>query len=425
MKLNVKEQVDSAISQLFKKKDHVSFSKLFVAAKNQIDNWLPGNSNNNGPIDVIDFFSGCGGMSLGFSALSQQTKVYNLKGAIDINETALRSYATNFGSPTLRKDIRELCNNEGPQTIRKAFNLPKVKDRPLVIIGCAPCQGFSAHVKRYGDKKDERNTLIGAFADIAVKMDADILIMENVPEILGKKYWQHYEEARQILAENGYAVKQTIYNCASFGVPQARLRAVIIASKQDFSLPKPVFDKKEYVTVRQSIGNLPAVKAGEVSDIDAFHRSAKHKSSTVDTIAKVPKNGGSRPVGVGPECLDKVAGFYDVYGRLSWDKPSITLTQYARNPASGRFTHPEQDRGLTIREAARLQSFPDSYLFQGSLDNAFKQIGESVPPLLSLAVALQIMIELSSLSHREEPLQSIIKPISSSYSTANSYHAVV
>ena len=92
--------------------------------------------------------------------------------------------------------------------------------------------------------------------------------------------------------------------------------------------------------------------------------------------------------------MDKVNGFSDVYGRLSWDKPAITITQYARNPASGRYSHPEQDRGLTIREAARLQSFPDGYLWNGSLGENFKQIGEAVPPLLALAIATQIALTI-------------------------------
>ena len=111
-------------------------------------------------------------------------------------------------------------------------------------------------------------------------------------------------------------------------------------------------------------------------------------------IAAVPRDGGNRPAGIGPKCLDKIKGFYDVYGRLSWNKPSITITQYARNPASGRFSHPEQNRGLTIREAARLQSFPDGFVWEGSLGEKFKQIGEAVPPLLALAIATKIAIKL-------------------------------
>lgn len=242
--------------------------------------------------------------------------------------------------------------------------------------------------------------------------------MENVPEILGKKYWDHYDEARKILEENGYTVKQTIYNSASFGVPQARFRAIIIASKIEFELPIPLLEKEQFITVRDAISDLPKVAAGEVSLNDKFHRSAKHKSSTIETISQVPKDGGNRPSGIGPKCLDKVKGFSDVYGRLYWDKPSITLTQYSRNPASGRFTHPEQNRGLTIREAARIQSFPDSYDFQGSLDHCFKQIGESVPPLLSIAIASQIIRALSNeIKTNDCRVESITSPVRSSYTS--------
>ena len=140
---------------------------------------------------------------------------------------------------------------------------------------------------------------------------------------------------------------------------------------------------------------------GKADPKDALHRCSAHKQSTIEVIASVPHDGGSRPVGVGPQCLDKVKGFYDVYGRLSWDKPSITITQYARNPASGRFSHPEQDRGLTIREAARLQSFPDGYKWHGSLGENFKQIGEAVPPLLSLAMASQIAVTIKQEKYGE------------------------
>lgn len=137
---------------------------------------------------------------------------------------------------------------------------------------------------------------------------------------------------------------------------------------------------------------MPDINPRDQHPIDKYHRCSSHKQSTIDVISKVPLNGGSRPNGIGPKCLEKVKGFSDVYGRLSWNKPAITITQYARNPASGRYCHPEQNRGLSIREAARLQSFPDGYIWEGSLGDNFKQIGEAVPPLLSLAIASQISI---------------------------------
>ncbi|MFR1479732.1 MAG: DNA cytosine methyltransferase, partial [Hydrogeniiclostridium mannosilyticum] len=149
------------------------------------------------------------------------------------------------------------------------------------------------------------------------------------------------------------------------------------------------------------------------------HKSAAHKQSTIDVIRQVPHDGGSRPEGVGPECLDRVRGFYDVYGRLYWDKPSITITHYARNPASGRYTHPEQDRGLTAREAALLQSFPNGFEFTGKSDDIYRQIGEAVPPLLSSAIAANILIELLSTEPTADELsaspQSIDEPVSSSF----------
>ncbi len=408
--------IKQGIEKRYSKIELKNFETTFKKAAKELDEWQPIRCNTEGLIDVIDFFSGCGGMSLGFSAIGK-SKIFKLKGAIDINPKALNSYKSNFNAKTLNEDITELCSNKGINLIRNEFGLSKQKNKPLVIIGCAPCQGFSAHRKRYQNQDDKRNTLVGAFIHTAVKLNPDFIVMENVPEVLGKKYWNHYEDIRKILRKKGYAVKQTIYNSASFGVPQARSRAVIIASKMDFELPVPtILDKENFRTVSDAISDLPMVSAGEVSPSDKYHRSTKHKANTIDIIAKVPKDGGSRPEGVGPECLDRVNGFSDVYGRLFWNKPAVTLTQYSRNPASGRFTHPEQNRGLTIREAARIQSFPDAFEFQGSLSDCFKQIGESVPPLLSVAVASQIIRALTGSNYSGEPVvESIKTPVKSSY----------
>ncbi|OFZ48517.1 MAG: hypothetical protein A3D92_09240 [Bacteroidetes bacterium RIFCSPHIGHO2_02_FULL_44_7] len=220
--------------------------------------------------------------------------------------------------------------------------------------------------------------------------------MENVPEMLSKKYWSHFQEAKETFEKAGYIVRQNIYNTATFGVPQERFRVLIIAMKKEFLLPEPMLDPKDFVTVRGAIGHLPSVKAGEIHKEDVFHRSANHRDETLEILKAIPRNGGSRPFGIGPKCLDRVGGFYDVYGRLSWDKPAITITHYARNPASGRFVHPEQNRGLTMREAALLQSFPVGFEFKGTFDSIFKQIGEAVPPKFASAVAVSVFVELLS-----------------------------
>lgn len=373
------------------KTNREAFLNIFESGSRSLESWGQDVYESCANVDVLDFFCCAGGMSLGFAVLKDYFKVI---GGIDINPISLTAYQDNYHVPTLQADIASLGLNT--QIIENTFKVSANHKNPLVIIGCAPCQGFSAHRKRYNDKpEDRRNTLIGEFAAIAVKFRPDYVVMENVPEILTGKYKHHYEEAKAVFESYGYRIIQKNYNAAGFGVPQARIRAIIVATKSDsFEFPDELLSEKEYKTVRDAIGNLPPVMPGQADPQDALHRCSAHKQSTIDVIASVPHDGGSRPEGVGPQCLDKVKGFYDVYGRLSWDKPSITITQYARNPASGRFSHPEQNRGLTIREAARLQSFPDGYLWHGSLGENFKQIGEAVPPLLSLAIASQIALTL-------------------------------
>lgn len=370
---------------------HQAFIQLFNKGKESLSQWIPQTKRmSEATFDVIDFFCCGGGMSLGFASLCE---FFQILGGVDINSTSLKTYELNYGTHVLNADITTISPESN--LIQQTFKLKK--NRPLVVIGCAPCQGFSAHRKKYGDKpEDERNTLIGYFSDIAVNLNPDFVVMENVPEILTGKYKNHYEEAKKVFTQNGYYVVQRVYNAAGFGVPQARYRAIIVASKyKNFVLPDELLFKEEYKTVRDAIADLPHVDARCQTEMaDIYHRCSTHKQSTIDVIAQVPHDGGSRPKGVGPKCLDKVNGFSDVYGRLSWDKPSITITQYARNPASGRYSHPEQNRGLTIREAARLQSFPDGYLWNGSLGDVFKQIGEAVPPLLALAVATQIALTI-------------------------------
>jgi DNA (cytosine-5)-methyltransferase 1 len=374
------------------------------------------------PIKVLDFFCGCGGMSLGFAALGQATNLVEIIGGCDLNKDALSTFEHNFSAPGVCANVAELALDDGALNdfLRK---IPKFKNQgPLVVIGCAPCQGFSSHRKKQWSKEDQRNTLPGAFATMAIKLNPDCIIMENVPEMLSKKYWKHFLEVRESLETAGYYLMQNIYNAAAFGVPQERFRAVLIAMKKPFLLPNPqLLRSDQYRTVRDAIGDLPIIKPGIASQKDELHRCAAHRRETIETIKAVPKNGGSRPIGVGPKCLDKVNGFSDVYGRLSWDKPSITITHYARNPASGRFVHPQQNRGLSAREAARLQSFPDGFEFKGTFDSIFKQIGEAVPPLLSAGIAAHTIVEMLSKPATKDELNSGLKsisdPVSSSYSS--------
>ena len=373
------------------------------------------------PIQVIDFFCGAGGTSLGFAALNSVFPAFKMLGGCDINKVSATTYSHNYGTPIVNEDITRLAYEEGAlESFLEYIGYDKTK--PTILIGCAPCQGFSSHRKKHWNEEDDiRNSLIMAFAEIVKRMRPDVIIMENVPEFLSKKYWKYFSAAKACYEQCDYIIKNNIYNAASFGVAQERFRSIIIGMKKEFLLPEGHLKPFEYRTVRDAISYLPPVLAGAACPNDPMHRSASHKESTLEVIRQVPHNGGNRPIGVGPACLDKTKGFSDVYGRLFWDKPSITITHYARNPASGRYTHPEQDRGLTAREAAILQSFPNGFEFTGKSDDIYRQIGEAVPPMLSSAIAVKILIEFLSKEPTNEQLnnspKSINEPVSSSYSS--------
>ena len=368
--------------------DQLSLERDFI--ENLIQ-WSPDKKAHQGEIQVIDFFCGCGGMSLGFAASGK----FKMLGGVDIKEDAVKTYEQNIGVHGYQQDIVNLYEEEG---LLEEF-LKKIKydrSRPSVVIGCAPCQGFSAHRKKNKGPDDKRNSLVGIFASIATEISPDCIVIENVPELLSEKYSSYFQEAKKTFEDHHYIVNTTVVNAAEFGVPQARCRALIIAMKHPFSMPKPLYGQSEFRTVRDAIGKLPPVEVGAVDPNDKLHRCANHRKTTIDTIRMIPHDGGSRPNGIGPKCLDEVSGFYDVYGRLFWEKPSITITHYARNPASGRFVHPEQDRGLTLREMACLQSFPLDFDFSGSFDSIAEQIGEAVPPVLSAAVAGSVLWDMEN-----------------------------
>ena len=389
----------------------------FKAGLKYLKKWSPAAVGSvDSPYQVIDMFSGCGGMSLGFAVLSRHTGSFHLIGAVDVNPISLRTYEENYKCPGVVQDIRGLA--ESPKNLKKFLkSLPGYSSkRPTILIGCAPCQGFSAHRKKNRDKVDTRNSLVEAFARVASYMKPDVIIMENVPEMLSGRYWPYFEAFKRIIEPLGYVIKQDIHNSAAQGVPQERFRAIIIAMRKDFSMPIERLTPSHFVTVREAFSGLPPVKVGEVLDSDPMHRCANHRRETIDVIKAVPRDGGSRPAGVGPKCLQGFKGFADVYGRLRWSKPSITITHYARNPASGRFVHPDQNRGLTMREAARLQSFPDGYMFTGPFDDVFRQIGEAVPPLMSLSVAASVLANLrgeSDLSRDKK--ETLTKPVNDSF----------
>lgn len=382
--------------------------------------WMKAHRRPSGPIDVIDFFSGCGGMSAGFLAMNAIVPAYRIAMAVDIDEDANATYEANIGLRPHSLDVAKLASDT--EKARKLIQGVRSSSRtPLVLIGCAPCQGFSSHRNAAGEK-DLRNSLFVAFAKIAAAVRPDAIVVENVPEILTDRYWPLVVKARQTLARAGYQSRLAVHNMAEFGVPQQRYRALLIAMRRPFGMPKGFVEPEGFRTVRDAIGGLPPIAAGQVCPADPMHFTAGHRRSTVETIMAVEADGGRRPWNVGPECLRRAAAkqgraaYEDVYGRLWWDRPAITITAYARNPASGRYVHPEQHRGLSVREAALLQSFPKQYLFAGSFDSRFRQIGNAVPPAFAAYLAAHVLRELSVDKSSANDESDIAGPLGPSFS---------
>lgn len=368
-------------------------------------------------VQVVDLFCGAGGLSTGFEVLGRRTGAAAIVGAADYDGPSLATYEANIGVVPTLVDLGSMARN--PVEIKQFFSSMSIDHcRPKVLIGGPPCQGFTAHRKRKWSVSDVRNELVGAFATIATTFDPDVVVMENVPELLSERYWEHFIGFKTRLEEAGYFVTAQIHNLAEYGVAQERFRSLVIAAKSPLGGPEPILDRKRFRTVRQEIGHLPPIRPGEVCPTDPMHRCSRHKPETVRVIEQVAKNGGNRPKGVGPTSADKVDGFRDVYGRLSWDKPSVTITGYARNPASGRFVHPEQDRGLSLREAALLQGFPRNFMFHGPGDARFQQVGNAVPARFSLVLAAHVVRHLTDADYHPRVETGLESPARNSFSSS-------
>lgn len=371
-------------------------------------------------VQVIDFFAGCGGMSHGFSSLKSDEVEYRVLGGLDIDIHASATYERMIGRPCLNVDVKSL--KKRPNLDRALATWGYSPDLPLILIGCAPCQGFSSHRKKDA-RKDERNELLTAFAHVVQSLQPELVVMENVPEMLYKEHWEHFAAFKRRLASDGYSTRARVENLATFGVPQERYRALVLASQDRNLLKMPLGNvtPDRFKTVRDAIAELPPLKAGETHPSDPMHKTSNHRESTLEILRHIPKDGGSRrslPSHLGPDCHKRVDGFRDVYGRLWWDRPAVAITARCRTPSCGRFVHPEQNRGLSIREAALLQGFPKNFQFEGPFDDKFKQIGNAVAPAFSHALAAHIAQVWTGFGSDAEAKSDINEPITKSISSS-------
>jgi len=308
------------------------------------------------------------------------------------------TYERSIGVKPLDADLSTL----DPRELRVAMGLDR--GELDVLISCAPCTGFSQKNARNHIDDDPRNGLVERTAVYVGELKPEYLVMENVKELLSGNQKHHYLALRSRLTELGYGVSAEVHDLAGFGLPQRRIRALVMAVRGGPPPPLPV-PNGSLVTVRETIGHLPPVKAGEVHLNDPMHVAPRNTARVLARIRAIPKDGGSWADVMNDPNLSEVekrdllipamfrarpGSFPDVYGRLAWDRPAVTITRECAHVGNGRYVHPEQDRLLTVREMALLQGFPEDYHFVGPLTAKYNQIGDAVPPLVASRIADQI-----------------------------------
>lgn len=330
----------------------------------------------------IDLFAGCGGLTEGMKAAG-----FNTVAAVEVEPIAAEAYSLNHPSTrVLTKDIRTISGVE----IKQYMDNKKLH----LLAGCPPCQGFST-VRRLNKPTcapDKRNDLVNDYFRLITELRPLTIMMENVPGLLNYSLFKDIMVKLEVL---GYSLCVEIVNIKDYGVPQSRKRLVMVGSLLGNLFVAQGSEKK--VSVRDAIGELPIPSESP----DPLHQIvAKHTDKIMKRITLTPKNGGSRkdlPAEFTLAChMRKEIGFNDIYGRLRWDDHSSTITSGCLNPSKGRFLHPEQDRALTPREAALLQSFPDNYQFPANISKQALAllIGNALPPKFSYFQSKNILNHL-------------------------------
>lgn len=322
---------------------------------------------------AIDLFCGAGGLTLGLKNAG-----FKVLAGVEINPIAAETYRANHPKVKLYTcDIRKL-------TAKEILKNLKIEPGDLdLLAGCPPCQGFSTQRTRnqVSSIKDDRNELIFEFFRVVEIALPKTIMLENVPGLA--KDWR-ISSLKEKLAALGYVIDENfaqIKDAANFGVPQRRRRLLVKASR--LGIIKNAEPLTHRNSVRSAIEGLPSPQNSN----DILHNIVENRSEKVKKIISlVPKNGGSRsdiPREYWLECHKKNEGSYrDVYGRMSWDDVSPTITGGCHNPSKGRFIHPDQDRAITLREAALLQTFPPDYIFSmdRGKDSVALMIGNALPP---------------------------------------------
>ena len=311
-------------------------------------------------------------------------------GAVDVDETACATYHKNHPEVDLiNNDITDVCPSHFKEAVGSCLDLLAV---------CAPCQPFS-NQNQYRSNDDERARLVLEALPFVKELKPQLVFFENVP---GLGRMPVCEELNDGLKSEGYFVSNPIrVDAADLGVSQRRQRMILIAAEEEAVLEKAIeISKLDPKSVFDAIGDLGEPPVGvKNAGNDPLHYARRHEAITIERLKHIPKNGGSREAL--PEHLQlnchkgrNKNSFPDTYGRLGWGDVAPTLTTGCNDLTKGRYAHPEQDRAITLREAARLQSFPDDYQFAGNASEIAAQIGNAVPPVMMSSIAASLFSAL-------------------------------
>ncbi|OUE27874.1 putative BsuMI modification methylase subunit YdiO [Clavibacter michiganensis] len=338
-----------------------------------------------GEVAAIDLFCGAGGLSLGLKQAG-----IDVVAGIDLDPACAYPYAVNLDAEFILASVAEVTKED----LERLWPQGKLR----LLAGCAPCQPFSSH-RRGADTSDEENwDLLGHFTRLVEETLPDFVTMENVPRLKKMSVFASFVAKLEAL---NYSVAHEVVYGPNYGLPQERRRLVLLATRVG-TLVKPMqpTGAVSFATVRESIGSLPALRSGESDSVDSLHAARQLSPLNMERI-RASKPGGTWrdwPERLVAECHKRVSGasFQAFYGRMEWDKPSPTITTQSFNYGTGRFGHPDQDRTLTLREAAMLQGFPRDYVFvepgkRPSMQSVGRLIGNAVPPAFGKAVGSQIM----------------------------------
>lgn len=337
-------------------------------------------------LKAVDFFCSGGGMSYGM----QNAGIKVLAG-IDVDVSCKETYKANINAEFIHADVFELKE----KTIEKQLNL-KRNDNDLVLIGCSPCQFWSI-INTDKTKSQKSKNLLIEFSRFVKYFNPGYVVVENVPGVLKRKKESGLENFIEWLESKNYVVHFEVHNVADYGVPQNRKRFTLIANRISKSELSPESANSKKLTVRDVLGEkngFPTITPGHRDTTEFLHTCAGLQEINLKRLALTEKDGGSRisyadNKALAPACHqnDKV-NFKDSYGRMWWDKQSPTITTKFFSISNGRFAHPEEDRAISLREGAVLQSFPKNYVFKTtSIANTAKMIGNAVPPKYATAIA--------------------------------------